>query len=247
MSLKHNPSLITTSWDDGHPLDLRVAELLARYGFCGTFYVPRKMAGPVMTGSEIRELSSRFEMGAHTLDHGMLDKVADTEARSQLSGSRQWIEDITGKPCRIFCFPGGRYRPRQLPFVREAGFLAARTTELLSTEFPRRVNGLALIPTTVQVFPHSPLAYTRNAIKRRSLPNLLRSRALFSARDWSKLAQDLWRETLRCGGVFHLWGHSSEIEQEHQWGRLETLLAMMAASCEKSTNITNSELGAYAV
>ena len=31
---------ITTSWDDGHPLDLRVAELLAKYGLQGTFYVP---------------------------------------------------------------------------------------------------------------------------------------------------------------------------------------------------------------
>jgi hypothetical protein len=28
---------ITTSWDDGHPLDLRVAELLAKYGLKDTF------------------------------------------------------------------------------------------------------------------------------------------------------------------------------------------------------------------
>lgn len=31
---------ITTSWDDGHPLDLRVAELLSEYHLQGTFYVP---------------------------------------------------------------------------------------------------------------------------------------------------------------------------------------------------------------
>lgn len=247
MSLDRNPSFVTTSWDDGHPLDFRIAELLVRYGFSGTFYVPRKMAWPVMTRGEIRELSSRFEMGAHTLDHCLLDKVADREARKQLSGSRQWIEDVTGKPCHVFCFPRGRYRREQLPLVREAGFEAARTTELLSTELPRRVYGVSLIPTTVQVFPHSRLAYTRNAIKRLSVRNLLRTRALFSARDWLKLAQDLLRATVSRGGVFHVWGHSWEIEKEQQWGRLEALLAIMAANREQVISVTNSELGAYAV
>lgn len=247
MSRNHGPSLVTTSWDDGHPLDWRTADLLARYGLPGTFYVPRKMDWPVMTKGEIRELSSRFEIGAHTLDHLRLDKVADNEARHQLSGSRQWIEDVTGKPCRVFCFPGGRYRRKQLPLVRQAGFEAARTTELLSSQFPRRENSLSLIPTTVQVFPHSAFAYTKNAIKRLSLRNLVRTGALFSARDWSKLAQELLQETVSCGGVFHLWGHSWEIEREQQWGRLEALLAMITASREKLTSVTNSALGAYAV
>jgi SAM-dependent methyltransferase len=35
-----SPTYITTSWDDGHPTDLRVAALLAKYGIAGTFYVP---------------------------------------------------------------------------------------------------------------------------------------------------------------------------------------------------------------
>ena len=32
--------LITTSWDDGHPLDLRLAELLHKYDVPATFYIP---------------------------------------------------------------------------------------------------------------------------------------------------------------------------------------------------------------
>ena len=32
---------ITTSWDDGHQLDLRVAELLTKYRLHGTFYIPK--------------------------------------------------------------------------------------------------------------------------------------------------------------------------------------------------------------
>ena len=30
------PAFLTTSWDDGHPHDFRVAELLTKYGLAGT-------------------------------------------------------------------------------------------------------------------------------------------------------------------------------------------------------------------
>ena len=53
--------------------------------------------------------------------------------------------------------------------------------------------------------------------------------------------------TLRHGGVFQLWGHSWEIEQERQWDRLEKLLATIAANKDKVTSMTNSELGSYAL
>lgn len=247
MTGNHAASLVTTSWDDGHPLDLRIADLLARYGLTGTFYIPRNVGWPTMTAGEICQLGSRFEVGAHTLDHTALNRAADGEALRQLSGSRAWIEDVTGKPCRVFCFPAGKYRRAQLPLVRGAGYLSARTIEFLSTDLPRRVEGLALIPTTVQAYPHSPVAYAKNALKRWSLVNLFRTGALLSRRDWQKLAGKLLERTLRHGGVFHLWGHSWEIEQEHQWDRLEKLLATIAANKDKVTSMTNSELGSYAL
>ena len=247
MTGNHAASLVTTSWDDGHPLDLRIADLLGRYSLTGTFYIPRDGGWPTMTAAEIRQLASQFEMGAHTLDHTPLDRAPDDEALHQLSGSREWIEDITGKPCRAFCFPGGKYRREQLPLVRGAGYLSARTVELLSTDLPRRVEGLLLIPTTVQAYPHSPLAYARNALTRRSLANLFHARAFFCGRDWYELGVTLLERTLGRGGVFHLWGHSWEIEQEHQWDRLEKLLAVIAANKGKVTCLTNSELKSYAL
>jgi peptidoglycan/xylan/chitin deacetylase (PgdA/CDA1 family) len=243
----HTASLVTTSWDDGHPLDRRIADLLQRYGLTGTFYIPRNAGWPTMTAGEIRELGSRFEVGAHTLDHTALNRTTDDEAMRQLSGSRQWIEDVTGKPCRVFCFPAGKYKREQLLLVRGAGYLSARTIELLSTDLPHRVEGLALIPTTVQAYPHSPVAYAKNALKRRSLVNLFRTWALLCRRDWQKLAKKLLERTLLHGGVFHLWGHSWEIEQQHQWDRLEKLLVVIAANKDKVTSMTNSELGSYAL
>src|SRR5215475_8929147 len=92
---------MTTSWDDGHPLDLRISQLLERYGLTGTFYVPRQAETKVMSTAQIHELSKRFEIGAHTLDHVLLHNIADTEVRRQMSASRSWAENITGKACKV--------------------------------------------------------------------------------------------------------------------------------------------------
>src|SRR5271168_1334971 len=81
-------SVMTTSWDDGHPLDLRVAGLLANYGLAGTFYLPRSNQQPVMNSSQIRDLSKSFEIGAHTLNHLAIDTLSDLDAHEQLFGSR---------------------------------------------------------------------------------------------------------------------------------------------------------------
>ncbi|HMD39644.1 MAG TPA: polysaccharide deacetylase family protein [Candidatus Acidoferrum sp.] len=242
MSQTDRKLLVTTSWDDGHPLDLRLAELLEKYGIAATFYIPRKNGHAVLSEEQIVELSRRFEIGAHTLDHVYLDRVSDAQASEQLSGSRRWIEDVTGKSCRIFCFPAGKYRNHQLSLVSKAGFAAARTAELLSVQPPRREAGLFLVPTTVQVFPHRPYAYAKNALKRHKPAPLLWSGALFRSKDWTALARHLFSRALGERGVFHLWGHSWEIEQQSQWRTLEDLLAMVAEHRQELRFVTNGEL-----
>ena len=56
--LMNRKLVVTTSWDDGYPADLRVAELLAKHGVAGTFYVPnRNLEGrPVLSEQEIRRI-----------------------------------------------------------------------------------------------------------------------------------------------------------------------------------------------
>ena len=78
-------AFITTSWDDGHPSDMRLAEMLARHGLTGTFYIPRSISTGVMPDSDIRRLSSNFEIGAHTLNHVFLPDADDTTARAEIA------------------------------------------------------------------------------------------------------------------------------------------------------------------
>ncbi len=242
MSQVQKKFLVTTSWDDGHPLDERIAELLSKYGLPGTFYVPRSGQRDVLSPSAARALSKSFELGGHTLEHLPIDRLSDEETRAQLSSSREWVEQLTGKSCRVFCFPGGKFRSRQLRFVRQAGYKAARTVELLSTATPRRIDGLFLISTTVQVFPHSPYAYARNTLKRFSPAALRWPRGSFLSRDWAALARDLLSQAFHRGGVFHIWGHSWEIEEQGQWDKLEEFLKILSSQREKWKGVTNGEL-----
>jgi hypothetical protein len=233
---------ITTSWDDGHPLDLRVAELLAQYGLRGTFYVPRTAEHGTMTPAQLRELSASFEIGAHTLHHVDLGTATEAQARQEITDSRSWIEDTTGRPCPLFCPPKGKFSAHHLRLMREAGYQGVRSVELLSLDAPRPRAGLLLMPTTVQAHPHGALAYARNALKRGALGNLWRYVAHGCSTDWTALARSLLGQAVERGGVFHLWGHSWELEQTGQWQRLEEVLRFMGQLADRAPALTNWEV-----
>jgi hypothetical protein len=233
---------ITTSWDDGHPLDLRVAELLAKYGIRGTFYVPKTAEHDTMTAAHIRTLCPTFELGAHTLHHVVLTNATEQEAWQEISISKAWLEDNTGSRCLLFCPPKGRYAGRHLTMIRDAGYLGLRSAELISLDFPRRQAGLLLMPTTLQAYPHRAIAFARNAIKRTAFGNLWRLIVHGRSTEWPELAQSLLLHALKYGGVFHLWGHSWELQETGQWQRLEEILRFMSWFVNQAHPLTNGEI-----
>lgn len=235
-------AIFTTSWDDGHPLDFRIAEMLSRYGLRGTFYIPRAIETGVMSEAQMRELSGSFEIGAHTLNHVFLPTTDDPNAEAEIRDSKTWVEQVVGKPCPMFCPPGGKHSARHLEHVRAGGYVGARTVEMMSIDRPRLVNGLQIMPTTMQAHPHGPATYLRNALKRTSLTNAWNCLMRGSSGDWPNAAESMMRYTLAVGGVFHLWGHSWEIERFGQWKNLERALERMGELRGDAVCLTNSEL-----
>ena len=200
---------ITTSWDDGHPLDHRLAELLTDNGLTGTFYIPQKSQNQTMEPPAVRALADAgFEVGAHTLNHVFLDGADDATAEREIAGSRVWVQDVTGQPCPMFCPPGGKYAGRELRLIAAAGFAALRTVELMSVDPPRRRGTLAILPTTVQAHPQPRAAYLRNAVRRRSVGNLSAYVRAGLTGDWVTLVERQLARIICDGGVFHLWGHT---------------------------------------
>ena len=224
MSASHEQVIVTTSWDDGHCLDLRLAEILDEYQLPGTFYISSASAeiAPAdrLSHAGIRGIAERFEIGAHTLTHPRLTSLPVAAARHEIVAGRAHLEDITGRRVTSFCYPFGAFRPEHVRLVREAGFSYARTVRRFSLDAgsdPLRS------PTTVHAYRHlvdvgPALAYAR-----------LRPVAAWSLyRNWDRLAMHLFDRVLEVGGVFHLWGHSWEVAERGQWGELQRVCEYIA-------------------
>ncbi len=59
-------------------------------------------------------------------------------------------------------------------------------------------------------------------------------------RNWDVLGRRLLEDALADGGVFHLWGHSWEIEAHDDWDRLRHVLGELAHA--GAVCVTNGEL-----
>jgi peptidoglycan-N-acetylglucosamine deacetylase len=232
---------ITTSWDDGHPLDLRLAELLHKYALPATFYIPLDNQLPVMTPAQVRELSSAFEVGGHTVNHCDLLTMPDKVTRREIIDCKSELEGICGRPCIAFCFPKGRFRRSHVKLVRDAGYRTARTVELMSTEKPHMQDGIAMVPTTLQVGPAGFWRVARNSTKRMRPMNFLRQ-IRYGKSSWVATAEVMVENVLSSGGVFHIWGHSWEIEQMGEWQNLERVFSLLAQGGSHAVFTNNTGL-----
>jgi len=219
------PRIVTTSWDDGDRSDLRLAEVLHSHGIRGTFYVPITPYNgrAPLERTELRSLSSEgFEIGAHGFSHKLLWGLPAKELASEIAPCKPLLEDILGSEVRMFCYPRGRYDCNVVRAVENAGYRGARTVRMLSTQLNFHPFEM---PTTLQTFPHRTSAYLKNVTRARmkGLGVCLSYRARLG--DWLELGKSLFDSVLENGGVWHLYGHSWEIEQLGLWDSLEQLLA----------------------
>lgn len=221
----------TTSWDDGDVLDLRLAVLLEKYGLRGTFYIAKEYRKERLSEAQIQELSRTHEIGAHTLTHPDLRTLSREDKDKEIRGSKVWLEELLGKEIPMFCYPKGYHDPESAQLVMDVGFRAARTT------FERGM---------LQVYP---LPIRRGVGVRRMLEPLMERYARLRAMgvppwrmySFGAAARAAFDHAYKTGGVFHLWGHSWEIERYGLWGELESLLAYIAAHRDVHF-VTNGEL-----
>src|SRR5260370_42245448 len=66
--------------------------------------------------------------------------------------------------------------------------------------------------------------------------------ATYGRWDWPALARSLLHESLRYGGVFHLWGHSWELQETEQWHRLDEALRFMSEFASQAPSLTNGQI-----
>lgn len=221
--------IVTTSWDDGHKFDLKLADLLNKYGIKGTFYVSPFYLKDKLTGDEIRELSKIHEIGAHTLTHTDLTSISMNMAEKEIKGSKTFLENILGCEVRMFCYPKGRYNQRVKEIVKKFGFLGARICEGGIFKLPEDPYEWGV---TLHASNGSPFMTLKIWIKLK-----VSARVLL---DWEYRAKLLFNLFLQQGGVYHLYGHSWEIAKNREWAKLERVLRYI--SNKKVMYLTNGEV-----
>jgi peptidoglycan/xylan/chitin deacetylase (PgdA/CDA1 family) len=211
--------VVTTSWDDGHVLDHRLAALLDEYGVEGTFYIApndHEIAPALRLGNAgTAEIGSRFEIGGHTLNHRPLITLDAGTATEEITTGKQVLEDILGREIVSFCYPRGEYRATHPAMVRAAGFRLARTVQRWVTTPSPALE----MRTTVNAYRH---LIDGVPVLRLAGGNPLHAARLFW--NWDLLAMAVFDRVLQTGGAFHFWGHSWEIDKFGDWSRLERVL-----------------------
>lgn len=232
--------IITTSWDDGHKLDLKLAGLLKDYSIKGTFYVSPENREfgkeEILNDGEIKNLSSDFEIGAHTMSHQILTKLSDTKAFEEITHSKKYLELLTGREVCCFCYPNGKYNEKITGMVERAGFCYSRTMERFRLSRPENflTSGTALEAhrnsfLTLPVDFFKILSFSRfNVIE------------CFKNLNWEYLAKKTFDYVEKYGGIYHLWGHSWVIERENDWKKLESVFSYITGK-KNADYLTNYE------
>jgi peptidoglycan/xylan/chitin deacetylase (PgdA/CDA1 family) len=111
------------AFDDGLRSILGVADRLARLAVPSTVFLVAGRIGldnawPGQPGGIPRarvlgrgDLDSLarlgFRFGSHGMSHARLDRLADGDLEAELAGSRDRIEQMVGRPCRLLAYPYG--------------------------------------------------------------------------------------------------------------------------------------------
>lgn len=233
---------VTFSWDDGHPHDLRIAELMARHGICGNFYCPitNREGLPVMSPAELQQLVSMpgMEIGAHTYSHAYATRLPLKEWVEDTQRGKDALEDILAREVPTFCYPGGKYSSEHVQAIGRMGFRYGRTTANFSVS---TASNPLTVPTTLQFYPHSTAVLARNYT--RHFRNHQGSRAAFALLAASSFTERLQilLDTCRPGSdqLLHIWGHSWEIMEANLLAPLEATFRRLHEQLPSEAFVTN--------
>lgn len=205
---------VIATWDDAAVWDLRIAELMKKYEIKTIFYWPVMLeksknvgrVGKFLSMDQCKKLAKDFEVGSHTVTHHFLTKINTKQARNEIFDSRKQWQDLTGQEINSFCYPRGYQNQIIKMLVKNAGYKDARVTtigHLSPGDDPYKT------PTTVHVGV---------------------DRVEYKNKCWEMYGREMLEEARKKeDAVFHIMGHSWEIERENDWKALEDFLKDVCA------------------
>ena len=200
---------LTLSYDDGVQQDIRMIDILDKYGIKCTFNVngysleedersfPEGQVHRRMARREAAEVFSRaiangHEVATHGYSHPFLDKLPSDLATYEIIEDRKRLEEMLGVVIKGHAYPFGATSDQVVEILRNCGIFYARTT--VST-------GRFDVPADWLRMP---------ATCHHNDPSLMKLADNF-------LAQDRYQHPR----LFYLWGHTYEFDIDNNWEVIE--------------------------
>lgn len=201
------------SFDDGSIYDLRIADMMASYGFDVTFYIPvnwqRYLLGKgiePLSPNDLKNIANNFTLGSHGVNHELLTRVSEEKQDREILGSiLYWQEQ--GYEVTSFCPPRGYFDELIKQKVMKAGYTSMRTVNvgaLLPPDDPFETDVTVHIGYDRDVYETDWLTYAKSKVDK--------------ALDMAKDGQDV---------IYSCFGHSEEIHRYQQWDRIGELLRII--------------------
>lgn len=200
---------VTFSYDDGVTQDIRLVEILNRYGLKATFNLNSELLGKdgcldilgkkishyKLQPHEINEVYKAHEIASHTLTHPDLTEMSAEDVIRQVERDRLNLSELSGVEVIGMAYPGKQpnYNSRIAQIIEDStGVKYARTT-ICSNDFsPQR-----------DLYEFHPSVFHR---------------------DWERLynlAEKFIELEPKNENIFYIWGHSYEFDINDEWDDFE--------------------------
>lgn len=205
---------ITFSFDDGVTQDIKLIEIMNKYGLKGTFNLNSERFGRVgntyvakngvtvvrniIEKEAVPDLYRGHEVAVHTLTHPNLTTVDGAEVIRQVEQDRLNLSELMGYEVVGMAYPGGGVNNDD------------RVAEIIKNN-----TGVKYARTTTSTGEFEPQNY------------LLRFNPTTSYGDFERvreLADEFFALPADTPKIFYIWGHSYEMDEENKWDKLEELL-----------------------
>lgn len=184
---------LTFSYDDGPAEDIRLTDMLRKYGLKGTFHLnSARLAGKgAVNFDNLPMVYAGQEVSCHMVNHPFPVDIPDAAVLAQIQEDRRVLEKACGYVVRGMSYPFGNYDSRVIPLLRTAGMEYSRTT--------RAINAFDL--------PEDFLAWHPTCHHNGHLMDRLAD----------------FNEDHRWGRsrLFYVWGHSFEFPRDNNWDMME--------------------------
>ena len=209
---------VTLSFDDGVTQDIRLVEILNKYGLKGTFNLNSARLGSegdiwktdkgdvvraMLKSEQVAQLYAGHEVAVHTLTHPNLTTLEDKEVIRQVDEDRKALSALCGYPVVGMAYPCGGVNNDE------------RVAALIKNNTP-----IAFSRTITSTYTFE--LQKENLLRFNPTLHFLDARTKETIEKFLNLQTDEPQ-------LLYIWGHSYELDyEESRWQRFENLCKMLA-------------------